>query len=210
MKYYAFICTRSGVLSDTTKELVSYLSSIDAQVNVLVGEKSIFSAYDKAVQKIAADPSDIIILCHDDIKITTHPTLFKYILENKLKQNDTGFVGVAGTTILGTTGVWWDKDLWQQQKHTGFVLHGNDLKSADGTFFGNYGRAVVLDGLFLAATSKTLKTIGLAKPKRFIGDWDFYDILYTFKAHNKGLKNYTVPIVLLFNFLPSFRLDSEI
>ena len=176
---------------------MSYLSSLDAQVNVLVDKKSIFSAYEEALHEITLDPSDIIILCHDDIKITTHPTLFKEILESKLKKQDTGFVGVAGTTVLGPTGVWWDQALWQQQKHTGFVLHGSDIASADATFFGGYGGAVVLDGLFLAATVKTLKAIGLSKPKRFVGDWDFYDILYTFRAHSKGLKNYTVPIVLM-------------
>jgi len=197
MQYYAFICTRSKDLTDTTKELVSYLSSIDAKVNLLVGKKSIFSAYDDALQELKPNPSDIIILCHDDIKITTHPSIFKDLLEGKLKDPTTGFVGVAGTTVLGNTGVWWDQALWQQQKHTGMVLHGKDIHKADATFFGNYGQAVVLDGLFLAATAKTLKLLGLQKPKRFVGDWDFYDILYTYKAHNRGLKNYTVPILLL-------------
>ena len=197
MQYYAFICTRSSDLTDTTKELVSYLSSIDTKVKILAGEDSLFSAYDNALHSEKLDPSDIIILCHDDIKITTSPSVFKEILEAKLKDPKTGFLGVAGTKTLGETAVWWDQSLWKQHRHTGYVLHGDDISSADATFYGNYGQAVVMDGLFLAATAKTLKLIGLQKPKRFIGNWDFYDILYTYKAHNRGLKNYTVPITIL-------------
>ena len=184
-------------MNDTTKELVSYLSSIGAKVNLIVGKDSIFSAYDCALQESKPDPSDIIILCHDDIKITTSPQIFTEILESKLSNPKTGFLGVAGTKTLSTNAVWWDQAMWQQGRHSGFVMHGDDIASADATFYGNYGQTVVMDGLFLAATAKTMKYIGLQKPQRFVGDWDFYDILYTFKAHQKGLKNYTVPINIL-------------
>ena len=51
---------------------------------------------------------------------------------------------------------------------------------------------VVLDGLFLAASAKTLRKVGLEKPDYLIGDWDFYDLHYTFTAFKKGLTNVTV------------------
>ena len=56
-----------------------------------------------------------------------------------------------------------------------------------------------MDGLFLAAKAKTLKEIGLDKPEYFEGDWDFYDIHYTMKAHQTGLINKVVPIIVLHN-----------
>ena len=62
------------------------------------------------------------------------------------------------------------------------------------TYFGNLGEVVVLDGVFLAATKRTLRSIQLAQPKSFEGPWDFYDIFYTFQAYTKGKKNYTIPI----------------
>ena len=141
-------------MNDTTKELVSYLSSIGAKVNLLVGKDSIFSAYDCALQESKPDPSDIIILCHDDIKITTSPQIFTEILESKLSNPKTGFLGVAGTKTLSTNAVWWDQAMWQQGRHSGFVMHGDDIASADATFYGSYGQTVVMDGLFLAATAK--------------------------------------------------------
>ena len=51
-----------------------------------------------------------------------------------------------------------------------------------------------MDGVFLAATIKTLRSIQLTKPAAFQGAWDFYDIFYTFQTHLKNKKNYTVPI----------------
>jgi len=89
--------------------------------------------------------------------------------------------------------------MWQQQKHKGFVYHGEDILKADSTYFGPPGRVVCLDGLFLAAKGKTLRDIGLQKPSYFEGDWDFYDIHYTVAAHLKRYHNKVVPITLLHN-----------
>ena len=55
-------------------------------------------------------------------------------------------------------------------------------------------KVVVLDGLFLAASARTLREVGLEKPSYLKGDWDFYDIHYTFTAFDRGLTNVTVPI----------------
>ena len=71
-----------------------------------------------------------------------------------------------------------------------------DVYADDCTYFGKTGQVVVLDGLFMAATVRTLRNISLEQPKSFEGAWDFYDIYYTFQAHVKKLKNYTLPIQL--------------
>ena len=197
MNIHAFICTRSKKLRSVTEDLVKWYTKAGINPCLIVGAKSIFSGYKKALDRTKPDPGDIIILCHDDIRIITDPEVFKSILIKKLNPVETGFLGVAGTTKLGHTGVWWDLNLWQDQKHSGYVMHGESLDNADPSFYGKYGQTVCMDGLFLAATAHTLNNVGLEKPEEFEGDWDFYDIHYTTKAHLMGLKNYTVPIMIL-------------
>ena len=54
-------------------------------------------------------------------------------------------------------------------------------------YYGKPDQVVCMDGLFLAASGKVLREIGLDKPEYFEGDWDFYDIHYTVSAHKKRL-----------------------
>ena len=37
----------------------------------------------------------------------------------------------------------------------------------------------------------------MEKPEYFEGDWDFYDLHYTSKAHNLNLENHTIPIKII-------------
>ena len=62
------------------------------------------------------------------------------------------------------------------------------------TSYGPLSKVVALDGLFLAASAKTLRNIKLDQPPYLKGGWDFYDIHYTFSAFKKGLTNVTIPI----------------
>ena len=138
-------------------------------------------------------------MCHDDIEILTDPELFIRIIVKSLLDKKTGFVGVAGTTHLSEDAVWWNHRLWQQGKHRGFVYHGNDILSADSTYYGKPDRVVCLDGLFLAAKGSTIKTVTLDKPEYFEGGWDFYDIHYTVSAHEKKYHNKVIPLNILHN-----------
>ena len=199
MNIYAFICTRNKNFRDITKTLSSYLSTAGIKTKFLVNQKSIFEGYTLAFNKFKIEDDDIVILCHDDIEILTDASVFKRIIVSSLFDKKTGFVGVAGTTHLSEDAIWWNKDMWQQQKHKGFVYHGEDILKSDSTYYGPPGRVVCLDGLFLAAKGKTLRDIGLQKPSHFEGDWDFYDIHYTISAHNKKYHNKVVPINILHN-----------
>jgi len=197
-KIYAFICTRNKNLKDTTQKLVTYLSRCKVHIKLIVGSNSIFEGYKKTFELVKPNPSDVIILCHDDIQILSDPELFNDLFLHELVLNkETGFVGVAGTTRLEKSAVWWDLTLWQQQHHSGFVLHGQSPGEGDPSFYGKYRRVVVLDGLFLAARASTIEKVGLEKPPYFEGEWDFYDIHYTTTAHHLGFKNYTVPIKMI-------------
>ena len=186
-------CTR-GESSPTTTKLLEFFKSCDIESKLLVEEPSIFTAYNNGVKDSDASLDDIIILCHDDIEILTSTEVFTQLLKEKLSESRTGFVGVAGTRHFSNSGVWWDMEQWKAGAHSGYVFHGKDIASMEATFFGQLGETVVMDGVFLAATKRTLNSIQLKQPKTFVGNWDFYDIFYTFQTYLKGKKNYTIPI----------------
>ena len=154
MKIHSLTCTRSSEYSETTINLLEYFERCDINSKILVNQKSIFDAYEKGIDELGAAFDDIIILCHDDIEILTDAKVFIHLLKEKLTKSDTGFVGIAGTRILGESGVWWDMDNWKAGAHSGYVFHGKTIDAADSTYFGKLGEVVVLDGLFLAATKK--------------------------------------------------------
>jgi len=197
MNIYAFICTRSreGV-SMTTHRLLSFLSSCSINIFLLANQKSIFTGYKAAFDKVNPNPEDIIILCHDDIEIRENPQVFVQKMKDLLQKEKAGFIGPAGTTHLGEDAVWWEQGRWQQGLHKGKVTHLADSKFGESqqqeeylTYYGPPEDVVVLDGLFLAAKASLLTEIGLEKPSYFVGDWDFYDIHYTSQAHLKGYTN---------------------
>tara|TARA_R100001086_G_C11812293_1_gene251875 strand:- start:497 stop:1189 length:693 start_codon:yes stop_codon:yes gene_type:complete len=194
MNIYSLTCTRDETPNKTTAALLEYFKRCNIESKLLINKGSIFEAYSKGVEDLNADREDIVIFCHDDIEILTDPKVFTQLLKEKVTKEDTGFVGVAGTRTFSQSAVWWDLQLWQQGSHSGFAFHGNDITTMDSSFYGKFGQVVVMDGIFLAASVKTLRHIQLTKPKTFEGEWDFYDIFYTFQTYLKKLKNYTLPI----------------
>tara|TARA_R110002020_G_scaffold6364_3_gene26945 strand:- start:1727 stop:2428 length:702 start_codon:yes stop_codon:yes gene_type:complete len=196
MNIYSLTCTRDEVPTETTSTLLEYFSSCNIKSKLLINEPSIFSAYKKGLDSLNANLEDIVILCHDDIQILSDPKVFTLLLTDKLSKPGTGFVGVAGTRRFAKSAVWWDMEEWKAGSHSGIVFHGKNIPEMTATLFGQTGEVVVMDGVFLAATVKTLRSIQLTKPKKFQGNWDFYDIFYTFQTYLNGLKNYTLPIQL--------------
>ena len=194
MKIYSLTCTRSPDLPETTTNLLEYFDRCNIESKILTGQKSIFDAYDTGIDDLNADIDDIIILCHDDIEILTDPKVFTQLLKESLSKSNTGFVGIAGTRVFTESGVWWDSAQWKAGSHSGYVHHGKDIHSMKETHFGPISKVVVMDGVFLAATKRTLRSIQLSKPQAFEGDCDFYDIFYTFQTNLKGKNNYTLPI----------------
>lgn len=197
--------TKGPTVTKTKQGLFNYVKQLQkcnlgegiVDIKFVVGCNSIFKAYSDAVLSIIGDkePSDedIFIFCHDDIDIHTKPETFIEILSKYTQKTLTGFVGVAGTKELTNSAIWWDQSVWVKGGHSGFVLHSEDLRY---TYYGPNERVVVLDGLFLACSYRTLKQINLNKPPYFEGEWDFYDLYYTLQAHKLGLCNLTVPIVV--------------
>ena len=199
MNIFALICTRNRELNATTKNLTSYLSRANIGVKLAVSSPSIFEGYKQAYESCKADPTDIIIMCHDDIEILLEPKTFVRVLVNEIMKVKTGFVGVAGSRELTDSGVWWDKTQWQRGLLRGSVFHGKALEVSEHTYYGNPGTVAVMDGLFLATQAQTLEKIRFQKPKYFEGAWDFYDIYYTYRAKRLGMKNRVAPIPIRHN-----------
>ncbi len=196
IKIYSLICSRDSNFKSTTLALFDYFNKVGVQVKSLIGQKSIFEAYDNAFKtKLGTyNPEDIIIMCHDDIQILTPIGNFTSLLINAFDE-ETGFIGVAGTSKLNDNGVWWD---WNDPKHMrGTVYHGKSMKDMHPTHFGEPGPVIALDGVFLACKAKLLQeVINLQKPESFEGNWDFYDLHYTLQAFVKRKTNKVVPIML--------------
>ena len=76
---------------------------------------------------------------------------------------------------------------------------GESLAKCFPTYYGGYGQVEVVDGLFMAAKGGVLHSINTQKPKDFVGDWDYYDLYYSYQAHLKGKTNKVVPIMILHN-----------
>ena len=200
MNIHAVICTRSREdITKTTDKLLTFLSACKVKTYLITGAKSIFSAYYGAFKRIAPQPEDIMIFCHDDIEIRENPLTFVTNLKKALENEDSGFTGAAGTMELGPTAVWWDQDRWMQKLHRGKVIHLDESNKEYVTYYGKPGDVVVLDGLFLAAKPKVLDEVGLQKPEYFEGEWDFYDIHYTSQAFLKGYKNKVLEVNILHN-----------
>ena len=110
-----------------------------------LNEKSIFEAYDKAIKTCESNglsDDDILIFCHDDIEVWDDPKLFKQSLIETLNRKNTGFVGVAGTTLLPNDCVWWDMKRRQAGLHRGFVFQGESRDNYYPNFFGPNGPVV--------------------------------------------------------------------
>lgn len=198
IKYFALIPTKSTELKQVTKDLLSYLASAGVESILLPNKKSIFSAYTEGLNLIKEknpDPDSVVILCHDDIEILNKHIHFREQLSLVAFNPQYGFVGPAGTTLLGENATWWDHQVWQQGHHSGFVFHGQKNNNHT-TYYGDYRRVVVLDGLFLAARLATLQKINITRPPEFEGLWDFYDIYYTMQTHKLGLHNRTLPFLI--------------
>lgn len=198
MKYHAIICSRTSNQPKSLEGLLSYYRGANINTTVMLDQSSIFTGYSTAVNKLEYESlDDIVILCHDDIEIITDKDEFKAILSCELNRPNTGFIGIAGTTLLDRDATWWEMGKRQQGFHRGFVFQGNNRFTMTPNYFGPYGNVVCLDGCFLAAKLSTLLFIGMEKPSYLIDEFDFYDIHYTIKSYESGFNNRTVPIIAM-------------
>lgn len=175
----------------TVGKLNSYLQDAGWKVHFSRNAKSIFDAHSEGLKHFGVGPDDYVILCHDDIEILVNPTNFNSIISNALSKQNIGFIGVAGTSYLDDTLSWFHCAM-RNKTGCGYINHGTSITSMRLDYFGNQGKSVVIDGVFLAATGKVLNSIRVAKPSVLQYNWAWYDTYYTLQTHKKGLTNLVV------------------
>ena len=174
----------------------AFLSAAGFDVRLLAGHSSIFEAYETGVARLSSRaPGDsVVVLVHDDVAFQgVAPSLFAQLVRQQLRPSGVGFVGVAGCRTLRHNLAWW-RNASGATALAGMVHHGQEQEGSEGAFFGPPGRVAMLDGVLLAATLRTLRSVRLAPPAGIEGLWHFYDLSYTLQAHAAGRTNVALPL----------------
>jgi hypothetical protein len=166
-------------------EFIEYLkkSSGFKKINVIEkvnnGEKSLSQVYNEILEE---SQTDIVVLCHDDIYFDTASWYSKIV--KHFEKSDFGILGVAGTTSLPRSGMWWE----DKSKMIGIVNHENDGKKWESKYSDSLQNGikevVITDGLFIALHKKRIK-------KNFdesVPGFHMYDINFCFRNFLENVK----------------------
>lgn len=143
------------------------------------GEKSLNQTYNEILQE---SENDIVILCHDDLYFETKGWGFKVI--DHFQKSDFGILGVAGSTYLPMSGMWWE----DKRKMIGIVNHEHEGKKWESKYSEEQGKkikqTVLIDGLFIAVDKNRIKENFNEKIKGF----HFYDLEFCIGNYEKDVK----------------------
>ena len=143
------------------------------------GEKSLNQTYNEILQE---SENDIVILCHDDLYFETKGWGFKVI--EHFQKNDFGILGVAGSTYLPMSGMWWE----DKRKMIGIVNHEHEGKKWESKYSEEQGKkikqTVLVDGLFIAVDKNRIKQNFNEKIQGF----HFYDLEFCIGNYEKEVK----------------------
>lgn len=167
------------------QDFINYLKKSSGMKDLYViekinnGEKSLSQVYNEILDE---SETEIVLLCHDDIYFDTNSWYSKLI--KHFEKTDYGIIGMAGTTIMPSSGRWWE----QKRKMVGIVNHEHNGKKWESRYSDSFQNSispvVVLDGLFLAIDKTKIK-------KKFNEDFKgfhFYDIPFCFENFLEGVK----------------------
>lgn len=116
-------------------------------------EYSLTEIYNKALKEHHINNNQIFVFLHHDIVLKTNN--WGKLLLRKFNNFNKDIIGVAGTTFLDNTGVWWAK----KEHMYGIVEHTDGIKewvSDYGSDFKGLKDVVVVDGLFFAVNPDTI------------------------------------------------------
>jgi len=143
------------------------------------GDKSLSEVYNEVLSE---SKTDIILFCHDDIYFDTNSWYNK--LMKHFEKSDFGIIGMAGTTSMPESGMWWQ----DRKKMVGIVNHEQDGKKWESKYSESFGNSiletVIIDGLFMAVDRTKLKKNFNEEFKGF----HFYDIPFCFENYLEGVK----------------------
>lgn len=193
MTYLISVCSRSKNTPNSLRHLKNWVAA-DSEFKLIVNldSPSIYEGH-SSIHNQNLDDTDTVILCHDDVQIISSHSDVKKHLETCYKKN-AGVIGLAGATMFDN-GAWWTARKIGATR--GFVFQGKEQTKMAPNYFGQYGKVIVLDGLFLAMRYGIFKKFKFEKPHYLSSNWDYYDISYTWNIYNSGYDNYAVPIVVM-------------
>ena len=170
---------------ESKPEFIEYLKKssgfkkIEVIEKINNGEKSLAKVYNEVLSE---SKTDIVVFCHDDIYFDTNSWYNKLL--KHFEKSDFGILGMAGTTQMPSSGMWWEN----RKKMVGIVNHESDGKKWESKYSESLGNSimetVVVDGLFIAIDKRKIK-------KNFNEDFKgfhFYDIPFCFENHIEGVK----------------------
>ena len=150
---------------------------------------SLTEIYNKGLQD---SKYDIVVFCHNDV-IFNQKYWGKRVLEHHTKKPDYGILGVAGTSYMPKSGMWWEI----QGEMVGQVYHQKDGKRWVSEYNKPFGSkiidSVVVDGVFFSVKKSNLKSNFDESFKGF----HFYDISFCLSNHLEGVKIGTISNVSL-------------
>lgn len=141
--------------------------------------KSLTEVYNEILEQ---STYDIVILCHDDIYFDSNNWGQKIM--NHFKRSEYGILGVAGSTQLPKSGMWWE----DRTKMVGIVNHEHEGKKWTSKYSDNLGNSiketVLIDGLFMALHKNRIKKNFDENVKGF----HLYDVNFCFKNFIEQVK----------------------
>ena len=105
---YAIICSRKDKPTKELDKLIYFFTSLNIQYHIAYDAESVFKGYKEGIDHLKPGKDEFVVLCHDDIEILSDRNDFREILKEHLFNPKVGFIGPAGTTLLGSDAVWWE------------------------------------------------------------------------------------------------------
>ena len=140
---------------------------------------SLSEIYNKALREYTAEDT-IIVFCHNDIIFRTKN--WGRLLLNKFNNSDYDILGVAGSTYLPESGMWWE----DRTKMVGIVDHTDGTREWSSVYSperkGQITPTVLIDGLFMAVDPTNLEHDFDEDFKGF----HFYDLSFCFPNYLDG------------------------
>ena len=144
------------------------------------GTHSLTEAYNIILKQ---STNEIVVFCHDDIYFEKNNWANK-ILKHFKRNPNYGILGVAGSTKLPKSGMWWE----DRKRMRGIVNHEHEGKKWESKYSPNLGNkiddVVLVDGLFFAIDKNKIYETFDETVKGF----HMYDVNFCFRNYIKGVQ----------------------
>lgn len=162
--------------------------------------------YNQSIEKHINDDA-IMIFAHDDLLILDFFWM-KKVIEGLSNYDLVGIVGNRSRIPFQPSWAFIDtKGTWDKIENlSGVIGHGDNFPGNSFGVFGPNSEVEILDGLFLATTTKKLKQHQLRFDPIF--DFHFYDLDFCRTIRNSGLKLATIPISVIHQSKGNFISES--